>query len=85
MQQLKVSKKSKFDKTVLGISFDYNSNISLPIIPVQELFYYNQLTVNTFGIHHFHDDSSMFYLYHQGITGKGSNEVCSFICDYIQN
>lgn len=80
-----IQEKSKSDKTVLGISFDYMANLSLPVIPVQELFYYNQLTVNTFGIHNFHDDSSMFYLYHEGIAGKGSNEVCSFIWDYINN
>lgn len=79
-----IQEKSKCDKTVLGISFDYMTNVSLPVIPVQELFYYNQLTVNTFGIHNFPDDSSMFYLYHEGIAGKGSHEVC-FVWDYVKN
>ncbi|KAJ8890048.1 hypothetical protein PR048_009554 [Dryococelus australis] len=38
----------KTNDSVLGLTFDYMQNTSLPCIPVQELFYYRQLSVFPF-------------------------------------
>ncbi|CAH0562999.1 unnamed protein product [Brassicogethes aeneus] len=66
------------------ITFDYMQNLHLPEVPVQDLFYLTQLTVNIFGIHNCKTDKAFFYVYHEGITSKGPNDVCSFLWDYIQ-
>lgn len=66
------------------LTFDYMQNVHLPEIPVQDLFYLTQLTVNIFGIHNCKTGKSFFYIYHEGIASKGPNEVCSLLWDYIQ-
>lgn len=68
-----------------AISIDFMQNLQLPTVPVQETFYLRQLTVNVFCIHNLKDNTSVFYLYHEGQAGKGPNEVCSFILDYIKS
>lgn len=69
---------------VLGLSFDYMQNISLPCIPVQEMFYYRQLSLYPFCIKNLKTNESRFYLYHEGVALKGPNETCSFLWQYIQ-
>lgn len=59
-------------------------NVHLPEVPVQDLFYLTQLTVNIFGIHNCKTGKSFFYIYHEGVASKGPNDVCSFLWDYIQ-
>lgn len=68
-----------------AICIDFMQNLQLPNLPVQETFYLRQLTVNVFCIHNLKDNTSVFYLYHEGLAGKGPNEVCSFISDYINS
>ena len=46
----------KADSTVSTIAFDFMQNLPLPNIPVQEVFYFRQLWVNTFGIHNLGTD-----------------------------
>jgi hypothetical protein len=48
--QLELEKKSR-DNHVLALTFDYMKTISLPKIPVQELYYMRQLSLNLFCIH----------------------------------
>lgn len=45
------TKKSKENENILGLVFDYMQNISSPKIPVQEIFYLRQLTVNVFCVY----------------------------------
>lgn len=71
------------DDTVGAICIDFMQNLQLPSIPVQETFYLRQLTVSIFCIHNLKDSTADFYVYHEGIAGKGPNEVASFILDYI--
>lgn len=71
--------------TSVCLTMDYMQNISLPTIPVQDMFYYRQLSVFPFGIHNTNDEKSTIYLYHEGIAKKGPNEVCSFLGQYIKN
>ncbi|CAG9789629.1 unnamed protein product [Diatraea saccharalis] len=61
-----------------------NSNTSkLPNIPVQDIFYYRQLSLSLFNVHSLGSGKSRLYLYHQGIARKSPDEVTSFISDYI--
>jgi len=61
------------------------ANLSLPQIPVQDLYYYRQLTVCNFVVHNLSTGSMKCYVYHEGVAGKGPNEVISFINHYINN
>lgn len=69
---------------MVGLVFDYMQNVHLPHIPVQEVFYKTQLTVNVFCIHNLKTQSSFFYIYHEGQANKGPNDVCTFLLDYIK-
>lgn len=59
-------------------------NMHLPRIPVQEVFYLRQLNFNVFCVHDIKKEKATFYIYHEGIAGKGPNEVYSFLNDYIE-
>jgi len=78
-----VTKVCKEDKTVAAVSFDFMQNLPLPNIPVQEVFYFRQLWVNTFGIHNLGTDDVRLYVYHEGQGRKSPDEVCTFLHDYI--
>lgn len=70
---------------VLSLAFDYMQNISLPKVPVQELFYLRQLTVNVFCINDVKQNKSTIYVYHEGNCKKKTpDEVCTFLSDYLK-
>ena len=71
------------DEKVGGICMDFMQNLQLPQIPVQEIFYLRQLTVNVFNIHDVAINKAKFYVYHEGLAKKGPNEICSFLLDYF--
>ncbi|XP_050314378.1 uncharacterized protein LOC126748889 [Anthonomus grandis grandis] len=77
-------KMCKENDRVLGLCFDYMQNISLPSIPVQDIFYLRQLSLFPFGIHNLKNGSAQFFLYHEGLAKKGPNETCSFLFKYIK-
>lgn len=74
----------KKEDNVLSLAFDFMQNISLPKVPVQELFYLRQLTVNVFAISNIKANTSFLYVYHEGEGRKGPDEVCSFLHDYFK-
>lgn len=74
---------SEENDDILSISIDYMANVSLPQIPVQDLYYFRQLTVCTFGIHNLKTKNMTCYVYHEGMAGKGANDVCSFLKHYF--
>ncbi len=78
-----IAEKSKTDPTTLGISIDFMSNLSLPLIPVQEAFYLSKLTVNVFAVSNFKTNRTDYFLYDELVGGKGPNEVCSMLLQYI--
>ena len=78
------SEDGKRKQDVLSISFDFMQNISLPKVPVVELFYLRQLTVNVFCITNIKNKTSSIYLYHEGEASKSPNEVCSFVYDNLK-
>ncbi|PSN53156.1 hypothetical protein C0J52_06268 [Blattella germanica] len=79
------SSKGQVEENVLSLTFDFMQNLSLPKIPVQELFYLRQLTVNVFFITNIKTNKSSLYIYHEGNGRKGSDEVCSFLNDYLKH
>lgn len=79
----KIKQKCLTDEKVGGICMDFMQNLQLPQIPVQEIFYLRQLTVNVFNIHDVATNKAKFYVYHEGLAKKGPNEICSFLLDYI--
>lgn len=77
-------KESKtLDDQSQAICIDFMANVSLPVIPVQDLYYYRQLTVNTFGIHDIKSGKMTCFVYHEVEGGKGANDVCSHLKYYI--
>lgn len=60
-------------------------NLQLPLIQIQSAFYLRQLTVNLFCIHNEKTGNSSLFLYPETVGGKGPNEVCSFLLNYITN
>nr|CAH7741542.1 unnamed protein product [Callosobruchus chinensis] len=60
------------------------NNMPIPVVPVQEMFYYRQSWLYEFEIHDLKSDTGYFYTYHEGQASKGLNEVCNFIDDYIK-
>ena len=58
-------------------------NLTLPQIPVQEIFYYRQLWIHEFCIHDMKNNKAFFYSYQEGEALKGPNEVCTFIKHFI--
>lgn len=77
--------KFKVNENVLAITFDYCSNILLPKLPVQELYYMRQLTVNIFSVHDVKQNKAFCFIHHEGQAKKGPDEVCSFLWEYLQN
>jgi len=76
-------KESKsIDDISQAICIDFMANVSLRIIPVQDLYYYRQLTVSTFGIHDIKSGKMTCFVYHEGESGKGANDVCSHLKYY---
>ncbi|PSN45051.1 hypothetical protein C0J52_04002 [Blattella germanica] len=78
-----VRNKCQSDDSIAGLCFDFMMCVQLPDIPVQDFFYYRQLTVNVFCITNLKDNSSKLYIYHEGTCRKRPNEVTSFIHDYL--
>ncbi|XP_046684658.1 uncharacterized protein LOC124370417 [Homalodisca vitripennis] len=79
------SEEGKNEKHVLSLAFDYMKTISIPKLPVQELYYMRQISVNVFGIHNLKDNKTTIFLYHEGVAKKPPNEVCSFLNEYLKS
>lgn len=77
------TKMSENNEKVVGLVFDFMQNIELPKIPVQDVFYLRQLTVQVFCVYNTKTKLSHYYVYHEGKAHKGSNDVTSFLMDYI--
>lgn len=69
---------------VEALAFDFMQNLQLPVIPVQDLFYLSQLTVNVFCISNIKSRKSVLYIYHEVEARKSPNEICSFLLDYVE-
>lgn len=76
---------SKKNNKILSLSLDFMAVVDLPRIPVQDIYYFRQLSTNTFGIYNFANDKVHTYVYHEGIARKSPDEVCSLLLHYFEN
>ncbi|KAH9109671.1 hypothetical protein LEN26_013979, partial [Aphanomyces euteiches] len=68
------------------VSFDFAQNLTLPgVHQVPSSFYFmSLLNVYCFGIHNEALNTQINYLYDEGLTGKGSNDVVSMMYKYLE-
>lgn len=66
-----------------GLEFDYMQNLPLPVLPIQDVFYFHQLWIYALCVHNMKTGKATFYSYHEGQALKGPNEVVSCLNDYI--
>jgi hypothetical protein len=78
-----IKKKFQTEKTCVALCYNFMMNLSLLNIPIQDIFYYKQLTVNVFCVTNLSTNKSKLYVYHQGVGGNGPDSVTSFLHDYI--
>lgn len=52
---------------------------------VQEIFFIRKLWVNAFSIHDIKTSKAKLYVYHEGEANKSSDEMYSFLFQYIYN
>lgn len=65
------------------ITFDFQQNLPLPVSSSGEIFYKIQLWIFNFCIHVGSTGKSYCYIYDETVGGKGQNEVCSIITDFL--
>lgn len=68
-----------------AISMDFQKNLPCPNITTNLVYYKRQLSVYSFNIHRLSDNKSCFYVYPESVGNKGSNEVVSFLNNFINN
>lgn len=66
---------------IIVLCFDFMAVLDLPI-PVQEVYYFRQLSVYTFGIYNLTNETMTTYIYHEGIARKSPDDVTSFVVHY---
>lgn len=71
--ELNRTKENKDDDDTVVLCFDYMSNLPLPNIPVQEVFYMRQLWVNIFCIHDVKTNQAKMYMHHEKEARKSPN------------
>lgn len=76
---------SKTDVAFEAIALDYQKNVSLPNVTTNDVYYNRQLSMYSFNIHILSSGESVFYTYPETIGKKGSNEVISFLYDFVFN
>lgn len=72
---------SEQNKNIVGLVFDYMQNVDLPKIPVQEVFYLRQLTLQSFV---FIIQRLNNHIFTFTMKVKQRNDVTSFIINYIK-
>lgn len=75
---------SKGDDTTEVLCFDFQQKLPLPHVPAGDVLYKRQLWEYNFCIYSGKMGTSTFYMYDEQTAKKGSNEVISFLHDYIQ-
>ncbi|XP_030751408.1 uncharacterized protein LOC115878937 [Sitophilus oryzae] len=62
-----------------SISIDLQQVLSLPALTHGQMFYLRQLSCYNFGIHVGDTNKGLMHLWHEGITGRGGNEIASCV------
>lgn len=71
------------DPSIEVLCFDYEQNLPLPHVPAGDVFYKRQLWMYNFCVHSAKTTTSVFYMYDEITSKKGSNEVISFLDHYL--
>lgn len=67
------------------ISIDLKQVLSLPALTHSDMYYLRQLSCYNFCIHVGDNNKGHMFLWHEGITGRGGNEIASCIFKAITN
>lgn len=59
------------------IAIDFQQVLSLPTLTHSEMFYLRQLSCYNLGIHVGDNNKGYMFLWHEGISGRGGNEIAS--------
>lgn len=71
------------NKNMSVLCMDFQRNLDLPHIITNDAYYRRKSAYNMFNIHEIAIKDSIFYSYTEIVGGKGSNEVVSFLDNYI--
>ena len=71
------AKETKLKDHVDCYTFDFQQNLPLPKLTTNDMFYARQLWLYNFGVHDCKVDDGIMHVWHEGIAGRGSSEVCS--------
>ena len=67
------------------LTFDFEQNLPLPHIPINNIFYLRQLWVYVFGIHDCSSNNASMYVWPESTARRGSNEVTSCLHHYLRD
>ncbi|XP_072383777.1 uncharacterized protein [Diabrotica undecimpunctata] len=77
--------RARTNQDFAAIALDFQKNVSLPNVSTNDVYYCRQLSMYSFNIHVLASGRSFFYSYPEHVARKGSNEVISFLFDFIIN
>lgn len=78
-------RRDRTSQDFIAIAMDYQKNVYLPNIPTNDVYYLRQFSMYSFNIHVLGTAQSLFYTYPENMAKKGSDEVCSFLFDFLMN
>ena len=71
------------NENVATICFDFQKNMPLPKLSVNEIYYMRQLWLFNFGVHNCKDKSASMYCWDEPTAKRGANEVVSCLHHYF--
>ncbi|XP_046685705.1 uncharacterized protein LOC124371418 [Homalodisca vitripennis] len=81
----KAKKSAKQRNEVEAIAIDFGKNLPTPNISTSEVYFRRQLTFYIFNVHILSTGESIMYTYDETVGKKGSDDVASFLYDFVQN
>ena len=75
--------REEFDEDFISVCFDYEKNISLPRINIQDTYYFRQLTLSIFNIHNLVNSDVQMITSYENEMPKNVNVVCHRLCNYF--
>lgn len=80
-----LTNEAKENNDIEVLSFDYEQNLPLPLVPSGSVFYSRQLWMYNFCIHSGTTGISHFYMYDETLARRGPSEVVSFLHHYLDH
>jgi len=76
---------AKFSASVETITFDMEKTLPLPRIHTNVIFYKRQIWLYNLGIHSGKTSEGFFYVWPEGMAGRGAQEVAACLMKHIKN